>query len=115
LIDWKLTAREIANRIRGMTPWPGAYAYADQDRWIIWRAAVIDDQRGLGTPGTILSSTPEALLVATGGGRLAITELQPANGKRMTASQYLAGHRIASGLVLGQGPAPSTISSPRVS
>jgi methionyl-tRNA formyltransferase len=115
LIDWKRTAAEIANRIRGMTPWPGAYTYADHGRWIIWRAAAINDQQAHEPPGTIVPTTRDALLVATGGGHLAITELQPANGKRMTVSQYLAGHRIAPGFVLGQGPASSTISSPRAS
>jgi methionyl-tRNA formyltransferase len=47
--------------------------------------------------------------VATGRGCLAITELQPANSKRMTAAQYLAGHPIAPGLVLGQGPVSSSV------
>jgi methionyl-tRNA formyltransferase len=101
LINWNATASEVANRIRGMTPWPGAYTYAEQERWLVWKATALDDQTGPEPPGTIVSISHGALIVATGKGRLAIVELQPANGKRMTAAQYAAGHRITPGLRLG--------------
>jgi len=35
--------------------------------------------------------------VATGEGVLAIAELQPANSRRMSIQQYLAGHRVSPG------------------
>ena len=43
----------------------------------------------------------EGILVATGNGLLAITELQPVNSRRMGIAQYLAGHPLGPGLVLG--------------
>jgi len=57
-------------------------------------------------PGTVVDITTVALHVATGEGVLAVTELQPANSRRMAVSQYLAGHPIAVGERLG-GPASS--------
>jgi len=45
--------------------------------------------------------TKEGIAVATGNGVLLITEIQPANGRRMTAEQYVAGHPITPGLRLG--------------
>lgn len=102
LIDWKLDAVGIANRVRGMSPWPGAYTYAGQERWTIWHASATDRPAGMAVPGTIIEVTRDALLVATGGGLLAITELQPANSRRMTVAQYLAGHPLSPGLVLGR-------------
>ena len=101
LLDWKLTAEQLANRVRGLTPWPGAYTFAKGNRWTIWLASATG-QSGSAAPGTIQSTTKDAILVATGKGLLAVTELQPANSRRMTAAQYLAGHPLAPGLVLGQ-------------
>ncbi len=101
LIDWKLPAADIANRVRGMSPWPGAYTYEKDERWVIWRATAADRPAGEAVPGTIIEANKDALLVATGKGLLAITELQPANSRRMTMPQYLAGHPLSPGLVLG--------------
>jgi len=101
LIDWKLTATDIANRVRGLSPWPGAYTFAGEDRWVLIRASAVDRPAGAAVPGTIVQMSKDALLVATGGGLLAVTELQPASSRRMTVSQYLAGHPLAPGLILG--------------
>jgi methionyl-tRNA formyltransferase len=100
LLDWTLMAEQLANRVRGLSPWPGAYTFAKGDRWTICRASATG-QSVSETPGTIHSTTKDAILVTTGKGLLAITELQPANSRRMTAAQYLAGHPLTPGLVLG--------------
>ena len=102
LLEWTQPASELANRVRGLTPWPGAYTYANDERWTIWRAAVSGETGGAGAPGTVQRATKDALLVSTGRGLLAITELQPANSRRMTAAQYLAGHPVPPGLMLGK-------------
>jgi methionyl-tRNA formyltransferase len=104
LIDWALEAVAIANRVRGMSPWPGAYTYAKDDRWLIWRASALDRPAGAAAPGTIVEVKKEGLLVATGRGLLSIAEFQPANSRRMNVAQYLAGHPLAPGLMLGAGP-----------
>lgn len=103
LIDWKMEAAAIANRVRGMSPWPGAYTYTKADRWIIWRASAVDRPAGAAAPGTIVEVKKDELVVATGGRLLCITEFQPANSRRMSVAQYLAGHALTSGLVLGSG------------
>ncbi|TAJ35078.1 MAG: methionyl-tRNA formyltransferase [Nitrospirae bacterium] len=112
LINWTLEATAIANRVRGMNPWPGAYTYAKDDRWIIWRASALDRPASAAPPGTIVEVTKEGLLVATGGGLLAITEFQPANSRRMSVAQYLAGHPLTPGLTLGAGPQTVTVGGP---
>ena len=38
LIDWRMTAREIANRVRAFQPWPGSYTEFREKRLTIWRA-----------------------------------------------------------------------------
>jgi methionyl-tRNA formyltransferase len=106
LIDWKLNAEAIVNRIRGMSPWPGAYTYANDDRLTIWKARSLD-RREKALPGAVVEIEKDAILVATGHGLLAIGEIQPANKRRMTVAQYLAGHPLSPGVMLGSGSAPS--------
>ena len=104
-IDWKSAATEIANRVRGLSPWPGAFTYVDQERWTIWKAKALVDS-STAEPGTMVAVTKDAIHIATGRGLLAITELQPANSRRMTVQQYLAGHRLTPGFRLHSIPQP---------
>ena len=100
-IDWTKPATALANRVRGLSPWPGAYtALAGGDRWTIWRALALPDP-ATKPPGIVVAITTEEIHVATGKGILAVTELQPANSRRMTVSQYLAGHPVVVGSQLG--------------
>src|SRR5512146_129688 len=105
MIDWTLPATAIANRIRGLTPWPGAYTLLGGDRWMLYRTVALNEAAG-GVPGLISAVTKDAIHVATGGGVLAIKELQPANSRRMTVAQYLAGHPLQVGSQLGEPARP---------
>ena len=101
VIDWSLPAISIANRIRGLTPWPGAFTFLGADRWTIYRAVAIDEA-ATPSPGQITALTKDAIHVATGSGVLAIHELQAANGRRMPVAQYLTGHPLQTGMQLSQ-------------
>jgi len=46
---------------------------------------------------SIVDMEAEGMIVACGEGSLLVSELQPAGGRRMTASAFVAGRRIASG------------------
>ena len=98
-IDWTMPATSIANRIRGLTPWPGAFTFLNADRWTICRVIAREEATNL-PPGQITALSKDAIHVATGQGVLAIRELQPANSRRMPASQYLAGHPLRIGMQL---------------
>ncbi len=100
MIDWTGSAQSIVNRVRGMSPWPGAYTFYGQERWNIWKAAAVQEP-AQGQPGTILIGAKQSLKVATGNGLLELLEIQTANSKRMSVGQFLAGHRIDSGVRLG--------------
>ena len=100
LLDWGMSAQALANRVRGLSPWPGAYTFYGQERWNIWKAAPLQGPTQ-DLPGTIIGSTKQSLLVATGNGRLELLELQTANSRRMPVGQFLTGHRIDPGSKLG--------------
>jgi methionyl-tRNA formyltransferase len=107
-IDWAQPAVKIVNRIRGLSPWPGAYTFYQDERWRIWRAAIRDqtedkteDKADGEPPGTILKAEREGISVATGQGLIEILELQPESGRRMGVRDFLAGHSVEEGVVLG--------------
>lgn len=94
LIDWKLAAAEIHNRVRGLSPWPGAYTYLDGKQLKLIETGVAS---GGGEPGTIYRSAKEILDVGTGQGLLRVLALQPGGKKVMTAAEFLRGHRGVAG------------------
>jgi methionyl-tRNA formyltransferase len=100
LLDWGMNAQALTNRIRGLSPWPGAYTFHGRERWNIWNAVAVNEPAG-DAPGTIVEVTKQSLKVSTGNGLLELREIQTANSKRMPIGQFLAGHRIVSGETLG--------------
>lgn len=101
-IDWHLSASEIVNRVRGMNPWPGAYTFFEEKHrrkmLKILRAKAIPELAG--SPGEILM-TKDTFVVAAGEGSVALLVVQPEARKPMEASEFLRGHHIREGDVLG--------------
>jgi len=90
LIDWNLPAREIHKRIRGLSPWPGAYSYLDGKMVKIIASTVV---AGSGEPGSVYEQDKKTLDAGTGSGMLRILVIQPEGKKPMTAAEFLQGHR----------------------
>ena len=103
-LDWHGEATALANRVRGLTPWPGAYTFYGNERWQIWRTQANPIGCATAEPGTVLEAAKEAFRIATGRGSLLIQELQLASGKRLTVRQYLAGHAVQVGTKLATAP-----------
>ena len=104
VIDWSLPAISIANRIRGLTPWPGAYTFLGGDRWVLAKAMATPEQTS-DSHGRIISVTKDTILVSTGAGTICLKEIQPANSRRMTVAQFLTGHPVHVGQQFGVEPA----------
>jgi len=100
LINWTMSAESLANRVRGLSPWPGAYTFFGEERWNVWRV-VPSKSAGTDKPGTIVAVDKQSILVATGEGLLDLQEIQTANSKRMPVSQFLTGHKVTAGMQLG--------------
>lgn len=98
-LDWRQPADELEARIRGLTPWPGAFCFYNGKRIKIYRAC----QKPIVTmesPGTVLKGFSNELTVATGRHALVIQELQGDSGKRLSVQDFLRGHPISLGAVL---------------
>ncbi|MBW1864852.1 MAG: methionyl-tRNA formyltransferase [Deltaproteobacteria bacterium] len=98
-INWELPAKDIANFIRGINPWPGAFTFCGATRLKIYRSKSLDKETQ-GVPGTVLMSFPDEILVATGKGALLIEELQGVSGKCLATKDYLCGCSMETGTVL---------------
>jgi methionyl-tRNA formyltransferase len=100
LLSWTESARALHNRIRGISPKPGAFATIAGRRVKVWASEVGPDPTESAPPGTVLglSKHPPGLLVAAGEGSvLLLTETQPDSGKRMPADAWARGLRLAPG------------------
>ena len=97
-IDFTRPAREVASRILGVDPWPGAQATLRGQVIKLFRARAID---GRGTPGTVLAIDGDGAVIACGDGAVRVSELQLPGKKRMPAQQLVNGRALAVGDVLG--------------
>ncbi|MCC2635029.1 MAG: methionyl-tRNA formyltransferase [Ramlibacter sp.] len=97
-VDWSLPADVIARRVRAFDPFPGASAVVAGETVKLWRATASMQDDGTAQPGTIVALDGHGVGVACGQGRLEVTELQRAGGKRLPAADFLRGFALAPGM-----------------
>jgi methionyl-tRNA formyltransferase len=96
-ISWGKSALAIHNQIRGMNPWPGAYADFRGRRLHIWRSL---PEPGIAdaAPGTILGTMGEGVRVQCGAGTvLSLEEMQMPGKSRISGRQFANGARLHAG------------------
>jgi methionyl-tRNA formyltransferase len=102
-IDWAATPREIDRRIRAMNPWPAAHTFLptpDGPRQLKVFSC-IQHRRESGPAGGVLRADRRGLLVGAGTGAVLLREVQMEGKKRMPAGEFLRGHPVAAGTLLG--------------
>ncbi len=92
-IDWQKSAKDIHNLVRGLLPWPGAFASYQGKVVKILKTAVVPQEFSQ-TPGTILSVTKDGIVVATGKDGLLLKEVHPQSAKPMSAHAFAVGQRL---------------------
>lgn len=91
-IDWCQEATAIVNRVRGLTPWPGATALVCGERVKVLKAVVAE---GTGEPGRLLAvADGRGLLVAAGDQAVWVERLQPPGRKAMRGEEYARGRHL---------------------
>ncbi len=109
-LDFSASAASLARRVRGMSPWPGAFTFLSSKRLVVHRATALSpsevDSAGAGVAksGEVVAityppgKTESAIWVACGdGGVLLLLEVQLAGRKRQSAQVFCAGRGIAVG------------------
>ena len=97
-IDFSRPAREVHDKVRGLSPAPGAWFEASHEgraeRVKVLRTRL---ESGNGPPGTVLDDT---LTIACGAGAIQVLEVQRSGRRPMSAADFLRGFPLARGMRL---------------
>ena len=101
LIDWTRPVRDIHNLVRAMQPWPTAFASFNVRRGnnvepirVIVHATELVEGESSAAPGTLVESSGDRLIVATGKGLIRLKNIQVPGKKSMAAGDFLRGHAL---------------------
>ena len=93
IIDWNATAFEIKNKVRGLNPIPGARAEINGSLYKI-HSVDISGNKSEKKCGEIISTSGGILEVACQDGSVLIHEIQAPGAKKMSAADFLRGHKL---------------------
>jgi methionyl-tRNA formyltransferase len=100
-LDFALSARAIHDRVRGLSPWPGAETRLLDQRVKIHVTRVAHDEGVRGAPGALLAIDEQGLEIACGAGSLRLVELQLEGKKRALGREVANGLRLTIGARFG--------------
>ncbi len=100
-IDWRANAGAIDRQVRAFDPIPGASTVLAGETVKVWKAAPWVLPMPAAAPGTVVAADRRAIVVACGEGTLRIEEVQPAGGRRMSVTAFVAGRKIVPGARFG--------------
>jgi methionyl-tRNA formyltransferase len=103
-LDWGLSAKVLARRIRAFDPFPGMtvpLALAGGTETLKLWQALAEPLDVIAAPGTVVQADHLGVRVACGEGQLCLTQLQRPGGKRLSAADFLRGCplQVGQGLV----------------
>lgn len=98
LIDWRLGAPEIHNRVRGFVPWPGAYTTFRGRLLHIWKARTGGPPI---EPGRLVLERRRVFAGTGGRESLELIEVQLEGKGRMAAQAFANGQRLLDNETLG--------------
>ena len=100
-IDWRRTAEELYNHIRGLSPYPAAWTTMTDQGGTVTTLKVFETSEPIPfadgekpAPGTIDCDGKKLLRIACQDGWLQVMSLQPSGKKRMDTDAYLRGYAI---------------------
>lgn len=98
-IDFKKSAQEVHNHIRGLSAFPCAVTAIDGKQLKVYRSEIVKGMHTKAAEGTVVNVNN--FTVACGdGGCVRFAEVQAEGGKRMSAEDYLRGRAIKEGTIL---------------
>lgn len=96
-IDWSLEGKTIYNKIRGLSPYPGAWTnirFRDKASSMKILNTKFITQNHNAEIGQIIQSENDKILVAVKNGLIQILELQIQSKKRISDTQFLNGYKL---------------------
>ena len=123
LIDWTQSAAQIDRMVRAFNSWPGTFTYHNSKMLKILKACEVPsgeaekiekeiqaescpatraESSHAAQPGEVLRAQKEDLIVKTGEGAIRLLEVQIEGKKRMETGEFLRGHHVQPGEILGR-------------
>ena len=90
-LDFNNTSRKVFNHIRGLNPWPSAYAVLDDQEMKIYDSEILDKDFSTKTCGEIVDVNKEGIVVKTVDGSIVLKTIKPFGKKMMNAKDYVNG------------------------
>jgi len=90
-LDWTETAGRLHDRVRGTSPWPGAYVERAEGPLKILESRACPENKPEAAPGTIVAHESDGPRIACGAGSLVLTRLQRAGRKAVGGGDFLRG------------------------
>ena len=100
LIVWSSDGLNIFNKIRALSPKPGAYTYFRKKIIKIFKAEIANFVNSL-PPGAVTNVFKDCFNIACGKGGIKILELQMEGGKRISAKDFINGFKVKEGESFG--------------
>lgn len=100
IISFDLSARQIHDFVRGMTPWPAAQILINGVHHKVLSTEILDLQGERGV--VIAADSKNGIIIGTSDKAIKIAVIQAAGGKAMSSESYMLGHNIEVGSVVGE-------------
>ena len=111
LLDFNKNSETLKNFVRGMNPWPCAFTFYKGKTLKVFKAQPLtagnfafDEAARLdfSSGSVVTADRKNGLTVKTAGGALRLCEIQTEGGKRMSDIDFLLGHVVKPGEILGK-------------
>lgn len=94
--DFREPAETVERKIRAFIEWPACYSYLDGQQVKFYKAEVLTEEPD-GEPGTVSGTDKNSYIINCGSGKLRVLEQQLQGKKRMSAGDFMRGHKLSVG------------------
>ena len=99
LVDFSLPAADVHNRVRGLSPFPGAFCYLDGKILKLYDSRVVRRDGVCGVPGEVSEASAGRVTVCCGSGAVSFERFKPEGKGMLSAADMVNGRKIAVGSV----------------
>jgi methionyl-tRNA formyltransferase len=93
-IQWNKPSSDIRNFVRGLSPYPTAWATIKERFFKVYKVSVVNRNNNSAEPGSLDTDNKNYLYVRGQDAWISIEELQPEGKKKMTIQEFFRGNKI---------------------
>jgi methionyl-tRNA formyltransferase len=94
-IKWDNSSEQVRNLVRGLSPYPAAWAIIAGRMFKVFKVSVVDQKADQDkNPGDFLTDNKNYIYIKTSDGWVALDEIQLEGKKRMTVHEFFRGNKL---------------------